>query len=382
MLSSASCRQPGSRRPWVIAISALIAGIAAIWTAVTPLLESAGGSVRGSILSTVGLAAITLGLNALRRNRVLPNLGILVMAVVGIGSGVIGTAAMVGILIAAHGSPAAASVNPVMPAVGGPGQQIASETTRVKLSSLSVVGDGRATEAVVGNGGSVRLDAAYAVRSTVLKPTVAARLERRATGGAWTSTGVRVSAVAGSPLVAATPQYSTQATRETVQYRFASADSVSAPVTVIYENQAAYTGMAATIYAYAAPYCPTTAVHVEALSGKEAGRYRTGALLIEVDSKVGRTVNLSAASQRAVALHECSHERQWLNYGGTEDGFAEMKAAAAKYFTAGANGAIPLEHAADCGAMALEPNGYLGYGGYCTSGELTEGARLLQGQMY
>jgi len=169
---------------------------------------------------------------------------------------------------------------------------------------------------------------------------------------------------------------------ESVHYRLASGDSVSAPVSVVYENQRFYKGMAATIYAYAAAYCPTTAVHVAALTGREAGEYSPGASLILVDPKVGVSANLTLASQRTVAVHECSHELQWLNYGGSQEGYEQMTAAAAQHFSAGSNGAPSIEHAADCGAMAVEPNGYLGYGGYCTPEELHTASRLLGGGRY
>ena len=142
-----------------------------------------------------------------------------------------------------------------------------------------------------------------------------------------------------------TPPYSTPAVTETVEYRFASSTSTSAPISVVYENQRAYTGMAATIYGYAAPYCPATAVQIADLGGREAGGYGPGALLIRVDSRVGATVNLSPSSQRTLALHECSHELQWLRYGSTQEGYSQMKAAAAGYFAEGSNGAEPIEHA-------------------------------------
>jgi hypothetical protein len=234
----------------------------------------------------------------------------------------------------------------------------------------------------VGNGGSIRLGAGYAVRSTASRPKIDVRLERRIAGGAWSTTGVSTSIVEGSALSLVTPPYSTSAATEAVQYRLASGDSASSPVSVTYENQRFYTGMAATIYAYAAPYCPTTAVHVATLSGREAGQYSPGASLILVDSKVGATANLTPASQRSVAVHECSHELQWLDYGSSHVGYEQMTTAAAAHFSEGSNGAPAIEHAADCGAMAVEPNGYLGYGGYCTADELRTAARLLGGGRY
>ncbi|MFD1722122.1 hypothetical protein [Amnibacterium endophyticum] len=346
--------------------------MAAILGGVTPLLSAQSGA-HGYVLSSVGAIAVLVGLRALRRNRVVPNLGVLVLAVAGMGTGVIGTLAMMAVMAAS---------GPTSPAriLDLPALQPRAQVTQVQLSAPSTAG-GR-SDAVVGNGGSVRIGAGYSVRSSMTRPRFAVRLERRIASGAWSPTGVTTSVVEGSTLSVVTPPYSTSAAKESVQYRLASGDSVSAPVSVVYENQGFYTGMAATIYAYAAPYCPTTAVHMTALNGREAGEYSTGASLILVDSSVGVSANLTPASQRALAVHECSHELQWLNYRSSREGNAQMTAAAAVIFTAGSNGAPAIEHAADCGALAVEPNGYLGYGGYCTPAELRAAARLLGGGRY
>jgi hypothetical protein len=346
--------------------------MAAILGGVSPLLASHGGA-HGYVLSSVGAIAVIVGLRALRRNRVVPNLGVLVFAVAGMGTGVIGTLAMVAVMAASGPAPVAGPLRlPVL--------QTGEQVTQVQLSAPSTSG-GR-SEAVVGNGGAVRLSAGYSVRSALTRPRFDVRLERRIASGAWSPTGVTTSVVEGSALDVMTPPYSTAAASESVQYRLASGDSVSAPVSVVYENQRFYTGMAATVYAYAAPYCPTTAVHVAALSGREAGEYTSGASLILIDSRVGVSVNLEPASQRSLAVHECSHELQWLNYGGSQEGRHRMAAAAAVLFSEGRNGAPAIEHAADCGAMAVEPNGYLGYGGYCTQEELRTASRLLGGGRY
>jgi hypothetical protein len=355
-----------------LALFSLVLGVAAIVGGVTPLLAAHGGA-HGYVLSSVGAIAVIVGLQALRRNRVVPNLGVLVFAVAGMGTGVIGTLAMVAVMTASGSVSAAGPLR--LPAF-----QAGAQVTQVQLLAPSTSG-GR-SEAVVGNGGTVRVGAGYSVRSSVSRPTFQVRLERRIADGAWSPTGATTSVVEGSALSLVTPPYSTSASKESVQYRLASGGSVSAPISVVYENQRFYTGLAATIYAYAAPYCPTTAVHVAALSGREAGEYSTGASLILVDSKVGVSANLTPASQRTVAVHECSHELQWLNYGSSQEGNEQMKAAAAGLFSEGSNGAPAIEHAADCGAMAVEPNGYLGYGGYCTPEELRTASRLLGGGRY
>ena len=101
---------------------------------------------------------------------------------------------------------------------------------------------------------------------------------------------------------------------------------------------------------------------------------------------------------RAVALHECSHERQWLGYGGTAAGWTAMRGRRARrssrtgrsrrgsspgYPYEAADAAItPVEHAADCGAQSVNPAGYLGSAGYCTKAELAAGKRLLLGHRY
>ncbi|MGN6444488.1 hypothetical protein [Amnibacterium sp.] len=369
------------RRPWGLALLSLLAGVAAIAVALGPLLASSGG-VHGFAFSTIGVGAILIGLNALRRNRRAPSAGVLATAVAGIGAGAIGSVAMLGMLVTSPGGPTLLPFAPAGPVVAGSTGQWAASTTQVTLTSVAVVGVGPTKQVVVGNGGSVRLAAGYSFRSATSNPQLDVRLERRVAGGGWTATGIEATVAPNAPLTAATPAYSTTLATEAVQYRFASGTSASAPVSVVYENQHLYTGMAATIYADAAPYCPNTAVEIAHLGGREAGDYAPGALLIRISTAVGVRANLTRASQRALALHECSHERQWLNYGGSQEGYAQMKAAAAADFTVGDNGAPPIEHAADCGAMALEPNGYLGYGGFCTRAELNEGARLLNGQEY
>jgi hypothetical protein len=228
-------------------------------------------------------------------------------------------------------------------------------------------------------------------------------LQRRIGSGRWTTTAATVS-VTDAGLLVRTPAFSTTAARRAVAYRLRSAayststggvrtTSFSRVVRVAYEDQHRYTGLARTIYRAVRAYCPTSAVHVGTLSAG-AGDYRTGALVIRVSSAVR---DYRPIDVRAVALHECSHERQWLDYGGTAAGWRAMEVAAATVFAdwtkpAGTttlypdeqpDAAItPVEHAADCGAQAADPGGYLGYGGYCTKAELTAGMRLLRGHRY
>jgi hypothetical protein len=256
-----------------------------------------------------------------------------------------------------------------------------SAASVVTLGTVYFDGAGTSTSVVVGNGGSVRLAAGYGLQlgaGGAATPEVT--LERRVEGGTWRPTGVQVAVPRNAPITAVTPAYSASAATAEVDYRLVSGPSVSRALTVVYENQQRYTGMAATIYRDLARYCPTTAVHVEQLDGREAGDYRTGALLIRVDATVGRTAVTRPIDQRALALHECSHEHQWLNYGATATGRTEMLAAAARYFSV--PGIAPVEHAADCGAQSVNPGGYLGYGGTCSAIALHEGERLLLGLRY
>jgi len=228
----------------------------------------------------------------------------------------------------------------------------------------------------------------FSVRWTGERAKPRLTLQRRIGSGRWTTTAATVR-VTGDGLVVRTPAFSTRATTRTVAYRLRSApyssaagtvrgSSVSRVLRVVVENQRRYTGLAKTVYSAVRAYCPATAVHVGSI-GSRAGDYRTGALLLRIDTAVRE---YRAVDVRAVALHECSHERQWLNYGGTQEGYEQMTAAAAAIFAEGANGAPAIEHAADCGAMAIDPAGYLGYGGYCTQTELAAGARLLSGNRY
>jgi hypothetical protein len=267
-----------------------------------------------------------------------------------------------------------------LPGVAGQPAQAAEEVT---LGAVEVDGAGTDTTVTVGNGGSVRLSASYGVQFIGTAPTTpTVSLERRTGSGAWTATDAHVTAAKGQPMTVDTPAYAASGRTASVQYRFRSGASTTRPLTVVYENQQRYTGLAARLYGYLAASCPGTAVHVEDLHGREAGEYTTGALLIRVDPAVGRTTVLAAIDQRALALHECSHERQWVNYGSTEAGRTAMSAAAARYFSVPGNTIAPIEHAADCGAQALNPGGYLAYGGTCTATQLREGRKLLHGARY
>ena len=255
------------------------------------------------------------------------------------------------------------------------------DATLVTIGTVYFEGAGTDTSVVVGNGGSVRLAAGYGLQFADTGHAVPkVTLERRVEAGRWVRTDAEVVVASNAPLTAVTPVHAASGATASVEYRLVSGASVSRTMTVVYENQRRYTGMAATIYRDLERYCPTTAVHVGALNGREAGDYRTGAQLIRVDATVGRTTVTRPIDQRALALHECSHEHQWLNYGATSTGRTTMLAAAKRYFSV--PGIEPVEHAADCGAQSVNPGGYLGYGGTCTALQLHEGKRLLLGLRY
>ena len=302
-------------------------------------------------------------------------------------------------IVGAVGIATAAQARPVVhAAMAG-----STSVTDITLGVLAFDGSGGSTTSTVGNGGRLVLTGGYRVRWSGEEAAPHLSLQRKVGSGRWTTTAAKVS-VTGHGLVVRTPAYSTTDAARTVAYRLrsaayttatgrVSATSVSRVVRVVTEDQRRYTGLARTIYRAVEAYCPTTAVHVGELSAG-AGDYRTGALVIRVSTAVSPYLPVDL---RAVALHECSHERQWLDYGGTTAGWRAMRADAARVFAdwtkpAGVTTSYPyeqpdaaitpVEHAADCGAQSVNPGGYLGYGGFCTKAELVAGERLLLGHRY
>ncbi|GAA2753478.1 hypothetical protein [Amnibacterium kyonggiense] len=312
-------------------------------------------------------------------------------------------AAIVTLVCALVGAVGVATGAEAAPALRSATAAPAAGVTQYRLGALAFDGGGNRTTSTVGNGGRLVLTGSFSVRWTGERAKPRLTLQRRIGSGRWTTTTATVS-VTDHGLVVRTPAFSTKATKRTVAYRLRSApystaagtvsgSSVSRVVHVVVENQRRYTGLAKSIWTTVRPYCPATAVHVGSLASK-AGDFSTGALLLRID---GAVRGYRPIDVRAVALHECSHERQWLNYGGTSAGWQRMEAAAATRFadwTAPADTATPyplespdaritpVEHAADCGAQAVNPGGYLGYGGYCTAAELAAGKRLLHGHRY
>lgn len=258
--------------------------------------------------------------------------------------------------------------------------------------------------AVFGNGSKVRFEAGAGWRwwGANASPLHLALQVHRA--GGWRTVDMAVRRPGSKPVVLVSPALRTTARSERVRFRVRSLayrdgtgavtnTVASTSLAVRVEDQARYTGLRKAVWRDARPYCPTTAVHVEDLPGR-AGEFDTGALLLRIDPAVGRYTPLD---RRAVALHECAHERQWLDYGGTGSGWATMQKAAERVYRdrplpAGQRlpyryeparpGFTAVEHGADCAAQALNPGGYLGYGGWCTRQELSAGKRLMHGHRY
>jgi hypothetical protein len=199
------------------------------------------------------------------------------------------------------------------------------------------------------------------------------------------------------------PAYTVKAgkAKQVVKYRFKSTKSASRHVintdysktfTVTYENQSLYTGLAAQVYQQLAPFCPAVAVRVD--SGLAADQH-AGEFIWTRGITVDPTIaSYSPTDLRAVALHECAHYKQFNNFGASYTGDKKAQKASEKIFTNDVDPATgqptspviggfnPYEHAADCASHAVEPAGYLGYGGYCNPNELAAGLRLMQGKKY
>ncbi|MFD1721898.1 hypothetical protein [Amnibacterium endophyticum] len=267
--------------------------------------------------------------------------------------------------------------------------------------------NGYAARAQTAGSGSVfRVSAGWSSRHYLPYEAPRVVLQRRIGGGAWRDVrraSFTDSGIAASTGVVRVPR-STE--RRVVRYRFVSLAgttsqgfrwqrAVSAPVRIVYENQQRYTGLARTAYRAMRPYCPAASVHVvDRIAGDDgfAGVYREGGTRIDLARAIGR---YPAAAIRGVALHECAHQRQFLNWGASPQGWTRMTAAMDRRFvddaapagtapTRSGEGASlpfdPVEHAADCAALSVERGAYLGYGGWCSPKELRAGRALLQGR--
>lgn len=265
--------------------------------------------------------------------------------------------------------------------------------------------DGNAyRSAKLGNGGTLKVESYLGWRyysGYKVKPHV--NLQRKIGDGKWLTVKENLAVSAKGHTSTTTPAYFTAKTSAKVYYRFKSvAYTVSSArgvastthskvITLTYQNQKKYTGLRAKAYKVVKAYCPNTAVEIGAPISAEAGHYRTGSLLISLQPELKSYPAHDAAS---VFLHECAHERQFINWGSTDGGWKKMERTMPKYFV---NDRTPakvkptdfgygdsepfdaVEHAADCAALSIDPQGYLGYGGYCNPAELKAGRALITG---
>lgn len=234
------------------------------------------------------------------------------------------------------------------------------------------------------------------------RPSPLVYLERRI-GAGWHRV-VRAQPRNGDDIVAVLPAYTVPAdvAKQYVEYRFTSERSRARGIrntahsdtfVVTYENPAFYSGLAKHFYAYSSLYCPTVAVHQSFRVGysRGAAAYYQWSQGITVDPSVE---DYPADDLEAVALHECAHFHQFFDYGNNRVGDLAAEKASKRVFVnddapAGEVTARrpegrfdPYEHAADCASHAVQPAGYLGYGGYCNPTELAAGLTLIQGGRY
>jgi hypothetical protein len=254
---------------------------------------------------------------------------------------------------------------------------------------------------VRGSGAAISIKSYYSWRAVggFKKPKI---VVQRKLGKKWiTQKSVSVKFTSRYSVTAEIPGYTVSPTKakQKVQYRFKSFTSAkkhiitadrSSAFKVTYENQAAYTGLAASIYGGMAAYCPTATVRIDG-SLDDAGHAGEYSIFkgIFIDPTVA---SYTPEYQLSVALHECAHMKQFYNWGASYKGDAKMERAAKKIYVAdpdptGASAAYKepfkaIEHSADCASIAINPAGYLGYGGYCNQAELDAGVRLMQGKRF
>lgn len=254
---------------------------------------------------------------------------------------------------------------------------------------------------VRGSGAAVSIKSYYTWRAIggFKKPKI---VVQRKIGKKWiTQKSVKVKFTSQYSVTAEIKAYkvSSKKAKQKVQYRFKSFKSskkhiitadTSKVFKITYENQAAYTGLAAAMYSGMAAYCPTATVRIDGSLAEEshAGEYSIYKGIF-IDPSVG---TYSPANQLSVALHECAHMKQFYNWGASYKGDLKMQRAAENIYINDTNPAGPtqpvegtfkaIEHSADCASIALNPGGYLGYGGYCNQAELDAGVRLMQGQRF
>ncbi|MDM4763487.1 hypothetical protein QT381_10745 [Galbitalea sp. SE-J8] len=284
--------------------------------------------------------------------------------------------------------------------VGGAPADAAGTTYQLYLTGRAIDGyrQGTIVRASGARGDTLKVGSKYRYRGSSAAPKGKVTLQRKVGSGTW-KTIKKAKQSSRYFYSAKLPAYTVPASVavRTVKYRFRSARSVargvlntdySATFTVKYENPAHYTGFQRTVYDYIAPYCPTVAVHLDrgiAADGA-AGEFQWQRGISIDDTTVGA---YSPAWQQGVALHECAHYHQFSAFGMSATGWKAMEKHSPSVFVNDVDPATnapdfpvapdwePLEHAADCASHAVQPAGYLGYGGYCNPTELAVGLALL-----
>lgn len=266
-----------------------------------------------------------------------------------------------------------------------------------------------ATKIYTGTGSRVRLTPGWSWKGYNADAVPLRLSVQRDTGSGWSNVS-STQALATGGVDVTVPTYKTSAKQKSVRYRLLSSayvdgdvqvtnNAFSSPVTVVYENQKKYTGYAKEMYGYMSRYCPQAAVHsvnlIDRNSGLAGQTSGSSQFIMVKASERAKPVSY----RKAIALHECGHVRQWLNYGSSPEGDKIAQAQEAKYFV---NDSAPkklrgrspysaaiatsrfaaVEHAADCSSMSLNPKGYLGYGGYCNANELKRAKALMLGKRY
>ncbi|MDH2444527.1 hypothetical protein QDR37_11280 [Amnibacterium sp. CER49] len=216
---------------------------------------------------------------------------------------------------------------------------------------------------------------------------VVGRLQKRySSTGTWSDTG-QTSSTAATLFDFRINPYSSSSTMHdvSVYYRLVvptggviGRGSVSPQIRVDYQNPSLYTGWKRSLYLDMRQFCPDAAIRGLSSLPVAWAAAVTPRGLYEIDVLSSDRVTMTASNQKAMMLHECGHHLQWQNYGASGTGWNLMSQQATKIF--GTNHSQPIEHMADCVSHAAYSAGYLGYGGVCTTTQLSYAARILAGK--
>ncbi|MDZ5661019.1 hypothetical protein SFC79_04515 [Nocardioides sp. S-58] len=265
------------------------------------------------------------------------------------------------------------------------------------------------TTATRGSGTGIQVEAAWktyrGVRPILPKVFVQARVD----GGKWTKVAGTKGSIGKQYVAARVPAHvvPTGVAAQTVDYRLTTKKptkgprrarrSVSSkPVSVRFENPAAYTGDAARFYAPIAGLCPNASVTIDTtgLTGDRTGVFNWQHGIV-IDAATLATLTAEPeVSKLGIAMHECAHMKQFYNWGGTRQTWDQLVARSAEVFVPDVNPDpavptipmapdwAPLEHAADCAKELISPERYRTYGGYCNPTESAAAGLLWQNQRY